>query len=90
MAWRGKSRGPLVLLRLVFKKSSATSCARLLTIVGLVVAILAFGLLRTVVDAWYAGADGALADARWSRATRSRSCSACRPITRERIRRSTA
>ena len=30
-----------------------------LTIVGLVIAILAFGLLRTVVDAWYAGADAA-------------------------------
>jgi putative ABC transport system permease protein len=29
----------------------------LLTIVGLVVAILAFGLLQTVVNAWYAGAD---------------------------------
>lgn len=32
-----------------------------LTIVGLVVAILAFGLLRTVVHAWYAGADMASA-----------------------------
>ena len=30
-----------------------------LTVLGLVVAILAFGLLRTVVDAWYAGAEGA-------------------------------
>ncbi|MFZ5844786.1 MAG: ABC transporter permease [Pseudomonadota bacterium] len=30
-----------------------------LTVVGLVIAILAFGLLRTVVDAWYAGADAA-------------------------------
>ena len=29
----------------------------LLTIVGIVVAIVAFGLLRTVVDAWYAGAN---------------------------------
>ena len=29
----------------------------LLTMAGLVVAILAFGLLQTVVDAWYAGAD---------------------------------
>jgi putative ABC transport system permease protein len=30
-----------------------------LTVLGIVVAILAFGLLRTVVDAWYAGADAA-------------------------------
>ena len=30
-----------------------------LTVLGLVVAILAFGLLRTVVDAWYAGAENA-------------------------------
>ena len=32
-----------------------------LTALGIVVAILAFGLLRTVVDAWYAGADAASA-----------------------------
>jgi putative ABC transport system permease protein len=30
-----------------------------LTVLGIVVAILAFGLLRTVVDAWYAGAEAA-------------------------------
>lgn len=30
-----------------------------LTLLGLVVAILSFGLLQTVVDAWYAGAEGA-------------------------------
>ena len=30
-----------------------------LTVLGMVVAILAFGLLGTVVDAWYAGAEGA-------------------------------
>jgi putative ABC transport system permease protein len=32
-----------------------------LTVFGIVVAILAFGLLRTVVDAWYAGAESASA-----------------------------
>jgi putative ABC transport system permease protein len=32
-----------------------------LTVVGLVVAVVAFGLLQTVVDAWYAGADAAAA-----------------------------
>ena len=33
-----------------------------LTVLGMVVAILAFGLLGTVVDAWYAGAEGAAAN----------------------------
>lgn len=33
-----------------------------LTVLGMIVAILAFGLLGTVVDAWYAGADGAAAN----------------------------
>ena len=33
-----------------------------LTVLGMVVAILAFGLLGTVVDAWYAGANGAAAN----------------------------
>ncbi len=34
----------------------------LLTLTGLVVAVLAFGLLRTIVSAWYAGADAASAN----------------------------
>ena len=33
-----------------------------LTVLGLVVAVLSFGLLRTVVDAWYAGANAASAN----------------------------
>ena len=48
-------------LRLVFKNIFRHRLRSLLTIVGLVVAILAFGLLQTVVDAWYAGADMASA-----------------------------
>ena len=32
-----------------------------LTILGIAVAILAFGLLRTVISAWYAGVDAASA-----------------------------
>jgi putative ABC transport system permease protein len=32
-----------------------------LTVLGIVIAILAFGLLRTVIDAWYAGANAASA-----------------------------
>jgi len=49
-------------LRLVFKNIFRHTLRSLLTIVGLVVAILAFGLLQTVVNAWYAGADMASAN----------------------------
>ena len=44
---------PLLVLRNAFRHKLRTT----LTIVGIVVAITAFGLLRTIVDAWYAGAD---------------------------------
>jgi putative ABC transport system permease protein len=48
-------------LKLIFKNIFRHQLRSLLTIVGLVVAILAFGLLQTVVNAWYAGADMASA-----------------------------
>lgn len=44
---------PLLVLRNAFRHKLRTS----LTIVGIVVAIAAFGMLRTIVDAWYAGAN---------------------------------
>jgi putative ABC transport system permease protein len=44
---------PLLVLRNAFRHKLRTT----LTIVGIVVAIVAFGLLRTIVDAWYAGAN---------------------------------
>ncbi len=44
---------PLLILRNAFRHKLRT----ILTVVGIVVAITAFGLLRTVVDAWYAGAN---------------------------------
>ena len=44
---------PLLVLKNVFRHKLRTT----LTIVGIVVAITAFGLLRTIVDAWYAGAN---------------------------------
>ena len=43
-----------LLLRNAFRHKLRT----LLTIVGLVVAVCAFGLLRTLIDAWYAGVEG--------------------------------
>jgi putative ABC transport system permease protein len=48
-------------LKLIFKNIFRHKLRSLLTIVGLVIAILAFGMLRTIVHAWYAGADAASA-----------------------------
>src|SRR5689334_17316537 len=44
---------PLLVLRNAFRHKLRTT----LTIVGIVVAIAAFGMLRTLIDAWYAGAN---------------------------------
>ena len=44
---------PLLVARNAFRHKLRTA----LTIVGIVVAITAFGLLRTIVEAWYAGAN---------------------------------
>jgi len=49
-------------IKLIFKNIFRHKLRSLLTMVGLVVAILAFGLLQTVVNAWYAGADMASAN----------------------------
>lgn len=47
----------MFLLRLLLKNAFRYRLRALLTMIGLVVAIAAFGLLRTIVDAWYAGVD---------------------------------
>ncbi|MCM8594587.1 ABC transporter permease [Accumulibacter sp.] len=47
----------MLLLRLLLKNCLRHRLRSLLTLVGLVVAISAFGLLRTLVDAWYAGVE---------------------------------
>jgi len=46
-------------IRLVARNTLRHKLRTALTLLGLLVAILAFGLLSTVVDAWYAGAEGA-------------------------------
>ncbi len=46
-------------LKLILRNTLRHKLRTSLTVLGLVVAILAFGLLRTVVDAWYSGAEGA-------------------------------
>ena len=47
----------MYVLRLILKNALRHKLRTALTIVGIVVAITAFGLLRTVIDAWYAGAN---------------------------------
>jgi putative ABC transport system permease protein len=49
-------------LRLIFKNIFRAKLRSGLTLLALVVAILAFGMLQTVVGAWYAGADMASAN----------------------------
>jgi putative ABC transport system permease protein len=46
-------------LKLVFRNAFRAKLRAGLTVLGLVIAIVAFGLLQTVVNAWYAGADAA-------------------------------
>jgi len=48
----------MFVFRLLLKNAFRHRLRTLLTLVGLVVAICAFGLLRTIVDAWYAGVEG--------------------------------
>ena len=48
-------------LNFIFRNVFRAKLRSALTILGLVIAILAFGLLQTVVRAWYAGADAASA-----------------------------
>jgi putative ABC transport system permease protein len=47
-----------MLLKLILKNALRHKLRTGLTLTGIVVAILAFGLLQTVVHAWYAGAEG--------------------------------
>src|SRR5260370_33516845 len=56
-ACRSVHRFFVYLLRLILKNSLRHKLRTILTVVGIVVAITAFGLLHTIVDAWYAGAN---------------------------------
>ena len=47
----------MFVFRLLLKNAFRHKLRTLLTMVGLVVAVCAFGMLRTIVDAWYAGAN---------------------------------
>ncbi len=49
----------MYLLKLIFRNALRHKLRTGLTALGIIVAVLAFGLLQTVVDAWYAGAQSA-------------------------------
>jgi putative ABC transport system permease protein len=48
----------MFIFRLLLKNAFRHRLRTILTMVGLVVAICAYGLLRTIIDAWYAGVEG--------------------------------
>jgi putative ABC transport system permease protein len=48
----------MFIFRLLLKNALRHKLRTVLTMVGLVVAVCAFGFLRTIVEAWYAGAEG--------------------------------
>ncbi len=50
------------MFKLIFRNTLRHPLRTALTILGMAIAILSFGLLRTVVDAWYAGVNAAAAD----------------------------
>ncbi|RPI75770.1 MAG: ABC transporter permease [Ignavibacteriales bacterium] len=50
------------ILKLVFKNAFRHKLRTFLTIFGIAIAVIAFGLLRTVVTAWYVGVEGSQAD----------------------------
>jgi putative ABC transport system permease protein len=50
------------MFKLILRNSLRHRLRTILTILGMAIAVLSFGLLRTVVDAWYAGVEGAAAD----------------------------
>jgi putative ABC transport system permease protein len=52
----------MYLLKLILRNALRHRLRTLLTVLGLLVAILSFGLLQTVVDAWYTGANYAAPD----------------------------
>jgi putative ABC transport system permease protein len=49
------------LLKLIFRNAFRHKLRTALTILGIVIAVLAFGLLQTVVDAWYTGVNASSA-----------------------------
>ena len=49
----------MMILKILFRNAFHNKLRSSLTILGIAVAILAFGLLRTVIDSWYSGVEAA-------------------------------
>ena len=49
----------MITLNLIIRNAFRHKLRTLLTVLGLVIAVMSFGLIRTVVGAWYAGVDAA-------------------------------
>jgi putative ABC transport system permease protein len=50
------------ILKLIFKNAFRHKLRAFLTVLGIAIAVIAFGVLRTVVTAWYVGVDASQAD----------------------------
>ena len=51
----------MLILRILWKNAFRSKLRTSLTLLGIMIAILAFGLLRTVIDAWYSGVEASSA-----------------------------
>lgn len=51
----------MLIIKLMFKNAFRSKLRSTLTIIGIMIAIIAFGFLRTVVEAWYAGVEASSA-----------------------------
>src|SRR5262245_8863228 len=49
-------------LKLILRNIFRHKLRAMLTILGIAIAVMSFGLLRTIIDAWYAGSDHAAPD----------------------------
>ena len=50
------------IVKLIIRNSFRHKLRSVLTIVGIAIAVIAFGLLRTVVTAWYSGVESSSVD----------------------------
>lgn len=55
------------ILKILFKNAFRHTLRTSLTIVGITIAVLAFGLLRTVITTWYMGVEASAANRLWTR-----------------------
>ena len=51
----------MLILKILWKNAFRNKLRTSLTLLGIMIAILAFGLLRTVISAWYAGVEASSA-----------------------------